>query len=69
MQRSIELRYKEKYAQLSNKYNAEIGELHITIDSLQKIVFELNQQKLELNEVIQTNALKEEDFKQKLYTL
>lgn len=46
IQRSIEQKYKEKYSQLHNKYNGEIGELHFTIDNMQKIVFELNQQRL-----------------------
>ena len=69
MQRTIELRYKEKYAQMATKYNAEIGELHLTIDSLQKVLFELNQQKLELTEAIQADALRHEDFKQTLCQL
>ena len=69
MQRTIELRYKEKYAQMATKYNAEIGELHLTIDSLQKVLFELNQQKLELTEAIQADALRREDFKQTLCQL
>ena len=56
----MQSKYKEKYVQINNKYSNEISELHLMIENLQKVIVEINQEKLEYHDLIQENALKEE---------
>lgn len=54
----MQSKYKEKYAQINSKYSTEISELHAMIENLQKVIVQINKQKMEYYDLIQENALK-----------
>ena len=66
MQREMEMKFKDKYASLNQKYKGEIEELHYSIENIEKVVVELNMERTELREQIENGALREECLNKKM---
>ena len=62
----MELKFKKKEKKLNEKYEAEILRLQGTIEKIEGMFMELNQEKVELNEALENGALREESLNRKV---